>query len=130
MNDPKNIAILIFIFSIILSRIIQIKAQKKLEPEKKSQLLDIGNKNQITILIFIGIIFLLFFLVVQNQIINNSIALIIYIILMFGIGLVNILQIYAKLKKLDFPITFIQSYIFSTTIRLGGLVLFLILLLQ
>lgn len=130
MNEPKNIAFLVFLFSIIVSRIIQIKAQNKLEPEKKSQLLDIGNKNQIAILVSIGVIFLAFFLVVQNQIINNSIAFIIYMVLILGISLINILQVYAKMKKLDFPINFIQSYIISTIIRLGGLVTFLILILQ
>lgn len=128
MSDPRNLSILILVACIIISRIIQVNAQNKLDAEKKSQLLDVSNKNQIAILVSIGVLFLSFFLVIETQIIDSNIAFIIYVILIFSISLVNIVRIYSKLKKSDFPVPFIQSYILSTIFRLGGLITFMILI--
>lgn len=125
--DSFMLAVVVLFLSIVLSRIINERANRKLDQEKKASLIDIFAKDRITSIgVLLGII-VLFFIGLKYTKIEPLTAYLIY----FGVLLVFMIyssyRSYKKLEKADFPKPYINQYLLSTAIRFLGIVLFVAL---
>lgn len=117
------IGVLVLLGSIVVARIISERAMKKLEPNKKSDLIDLFSGRAYTSIILL-VILGLFFLNIKFEVIDSMIAYILYIISILAYSIVTGIQSYRKLKGNGFPDPYIQAHIISTTLRVVGLVAF------
>ena len=126
--DNFMIAFVVLLVAISGYRMINDKANKKLEQDKKAALIDIFSNNRIwTYGILIAIV-LLFFISLRFNLINPVWTYIIYIVTLIAYILIISYNSYIKLKDNDFPISYIKSYILSTALRLLGLLIFVAIL--
>ena len=122
--DNYMIAFVLLLGLILMSRTINEKANKRLDQDKKAALIDLFSKSRIyTFGILISII-VLFFLSLRFNLIDPLITYIIYIVSIFVFIIITSYASYKKLKKNDFPDSYIKSYILSTSLRFIGLVIF------
>ena len=116
-----------FIFG---ARTINDRAVKKLDAEKKVELIDLfsGSRswNFLLLLVIIG----LFFLVLRFDLLDPVISIVLYIVALVAYMVFFGKISYDKLKKNDFPADFIRSYIISVSIRLVGIVVFMAFLIN
>lgn len=122
------IAFVLLLGLIFISLTINEKATKKLDQDKKAALIDLFSSGRIyTFGILIGII-VLFFLSMRFNLIDPLITYIIYIVSIFAFIIITSIFSYRKLKANDFPDSYIKSYLFSTSLRFIGLVIFFALI--
>lgn len=116
---------IIFLFAMIyLSRMITEKANKKLDTEKKAELVDLFSKQRMYSILVMIVLMVGFYILTQKSFLEGFIAHIIALSLLFGyISTSNILN-YRKLKQNNFPDFYLQAYMFSAAINLGGFVAF------
>jgi hypothetical protein len=126
--DNLMIAFVLLLGCIFASRTISIRATKKLDQDKKALLMDLFSGVGIyTYGILIGII-VLFFISLRFHLIDPFITYIIYIVSLLGFIIILSYFSYSKLKKNNFPDSYIKSYLISTSLRLLGLVIFFAIL--
>jgi len=122
------ISFVILLVTILFSRMINEKANQKLDQDKKAALIDVFSKDRIwTYGALIGIV-VIFFISLKFNLIDPFWAYIIYIILLISYIVFLAYYSYKKLKSSDFPNFYIKSYILSSSLRLLGLVVFVVLL--
>ena len=121
------ISFIVLLVFILASRFINDRANRKLEPQKKADLVDIVSKNRIYSYVAIALIVLLYFVSIKFEIFSNYMIWVGYIILVLGLLILNGVRYYKKLKKNDFPDTYLKSFALSTVIRLIGFVVFIAL---
>jgi len=117
------IAFVIFLILMFISRDIIDKANKKLEQDKKADLVKLfSNIKAFTFGILIAIIILFYF---SNQFdyISLVINFIIYFVLVIGVISTSSYFSYKKLKENNYPEIYIKSFILSTAIKFLALVL-------
>jgi len=126
--DNFMIAFVLLFGSIFISRIINEKATKKLDQDKKVALIDVFSNGRIyTFGILMGII-VLFFISMKFNLIDPLITYIVYIVSIFTFIIITSLFSYRRLKANDFPDSYIKSYLLSTSLRFIGLVIFFALI--
>ena len=126
--DNFMIAVVVLLVAIFSSRIINEKANKKLEQDKKAALIDIFSNNRIwTYGVLIAIV-VLFYISLRFNLINPVWTYIIYIVSLIAYILTISYNSYIKLKANDFPSSYIKSYILSTALRLLGILIFVAIL--
>lgn len=128
--DNLMFAFLIFIAAIFISRKISSNALSKLNTDKKSEVIDLFSNKSTLSFIFLFSIVVLFFLNIKFEFINRTVAFILYCIIILAYTSVESFKAYDKLKSHDFPITYIKSYILSSSIRIIGILIFFLLLWQ
>jgi hypothetical protein len=122
------IAIVILLVAIFISRMINEKANKKLDQDKKAALIDVFSKDRIwTYSVLIGMV-VIFFLSLKFNFIDPFWTYIIYIVLLIAYIIIIAYYSYKKLKTNGFPDSYIKSYIVATSLRLIGLLIFVALL--
>ena len=122
------IAVVVLLVAIFSSRMINEKANKKLEQDKKAALIDIFSNNRIwTYGVLIAIV-VLFYISLRFNLINPVWTYIIYIVSLIAYILTISYNSYIKLKANDFPNSYIKSYILSTALRLLGILIFVAIL--
>jgi len=117
------IGVLVLFGSVIGSRIINDRAMKKLDQDKKAQLIDLFSGRAFQS-IFLFLILGLFFLNIKFEVIDSMIAYIIYSISLLAFVVITGNSSYKKLRANDYPNDYIQSYLIMTTLRVIGLVVF------
>nr|WP_294859735.1 hypothetical protein [uncultured Fluviicola sp.] len=112
------------LFVLLISRILSERAMKKLDQNQKVALLDLfSNRRIYNYVILIGIIGL-FFACSKFELISSAFNIVIYVILLTLYIFINTLLSYRKLKDYDFPDFYIRTYLFTSSLRIVGLVVF------
>ena len=126
--DNSMLAFLLLLLFIFIARMINEKATKKLDQDQKAALMDLFSKDRIfTFGILIGIV-VLFYLSVSFELIEYSLSFILYIILIFAFIIVSGYMSYKKLRDNNFPDSYIESYLFATSLRFIGILIFFALM--
>lgn len=122
------IAVIILLGFTFVSRAINEKANKKLDADKKAELIDLFSKNRIYSFAILIFIIVLFFASMKFKVLEPTTTFIIYIvsILMFLIS--SSFLSYRKLKNADFPDSYINSFLLSSALRFLGFVIFVALM--
>ncbi|MFK7811252.1 MAG: hypothetical protein AB8B59_02085 [Maribacter sp.] len=126
--DHTIIAFLIFIVAIFISRVINQKANKKLDANKKAELVDLFSKKGLYTFGILIIIIAFYLGNLKFQWINPSIANSTYFIILILFILISRYIDFKKLRDYDFPNNYIKMYLLSSTIRFVGLVIALFLM--
>lgn len=121
-------ALIVLLAFLLLSRLVNEKAMKKLEMDKKAALVDIFSKNRSWTLGILIAIFTFYFVSLNYALLDFYWTNILYIIVIFIYMAAMAVYAFRKLKEHNFPASYISSYILSTTLRFLGLGLFLVLL--
>lgn len=114
--------------SVFVSRFVGEKANKKLDPEKRLQLMDLFSKDRVLYFGILIAIIVLYFAVLKFELLDASASMILYIVAFFAYMAITTALAYKKLKVNDFPQDYIRSYLTSTLIRVIGLVVFFALI--
>ncbi len=118
------IAILVILGIMFLSRTLNENANKKLDQDKKAELVDLFSKDRIFNFGILIIIVLIFFINIKLNLIDPILNYGIYIGSILTFLTVSTFLSFKKLKKNNFPDSYIRSYITITTIRFLGIVIF------
>jgi VIT1/CCC1 family predicted Fe2+/Mn2+ transporter len=122
--DNFMIAFIILMLTLFVSRMVNEKANKKLDQNKKAELIDVFSKGRVYTFGALIIIIALFFISLRFNLINPLSSYILYIILILAFLIITGFRSYKVLKSNGFPDAYIKSYLISTAIRFIGLVLF------
>ncbi len=122
--DYGMIAILVILGIMFLSRTLNENANKKLDQDKKAELVDLFSKDRIYNFGILIIIILIFFINIKLNLIEPFLNYGIYIASILIFMTVSTYLSFKKLKKNNFPDSYIKSYITVTTIRFLGIVIF------
>ncbi|WP_028980201.1 hypothetical protein [Sporocytophaga myxococcoides] len=122
--DYGMIAILVILGIMFLSRTLNENANKKLDQDKKAELVDLFSKDRIFNFGILIIIVLIFFINIKLNLIDPILNYGIYIGSILTFLTVSTFLSFKKLKKNNFPDSYIRSYITITTIRFLGIVIF------
>ena len=124
MMDNFMVSIMVFLVSIIVARIINDRAIKKLENDKKVELIDLFSRSSVLTYLPLILIMGLYFLVLKYQVFDFRVSLSVYMLLLLVYIAYNAKKSNEKLKSADFPASFIKSYLLATSIRFFGILLF------
>ncbi|MBO9703183.1 MAG: hypothetical protein J7604_23415 [Sporocytophaga sp.] len=122
--DYAMIAILVMLGIMFLSRTLNENANKKLDQDKKAELVDLFSKDRIYNFGILIIIISIFFINIKLNLIDQYLNYGIYIGSVVIFMIVSTYLSFRKLKKNNFPDSYIKSYITVTTIRFLGIVIF------
>lgn len=122
--DYGMIAILVILGIMFLSKTLNENANKKLDQDKKAELVDLFSKDRIYNFGILIIIILIFFINIKLNLIEPFLNYGIYIASILIFMTVSTYLSFKKLKKNNFPDSYIKSYITVTTIRFLGIVIF------
>jgi uncharacterized membrane protein YoaK (UPF0700 family) len=121
MELTNNVTLIVFVVAMLLSRYINSTAIKKLSMEKKAELLDgfsgFSVWSILPLLVIIGIFYFATDYIENNHLFYLSIFLVVAGIYVIGIQV----YIYKKLRKMDYPMSYIKQYILSVLVRFIGL---------
>lgn len=128
--DNFMFAFLFLIGVIFISRMINEKAVKKLEANKKAELIDLFSKNKVYNYLITFIVIAGFFLVLKFELLDKKLSFSIYFTL-FVIYLGTTFYIsYKKIRKNDFPKSYIKTYLLVSGLRFLGFIVFIIIILS
>jgi hypothetical protein len=122
--DTFIISFTLLLGVVFLSRMINEKANKKLDQTKKAELVDLFSSSRIYSFGALIVIIIMFFLSLRFDLIDPFVTYLIYIFLAITYMIITGLYSYKILRKNNFPDSYIRSYLLSTTIRFIGLVTF------
>ena len=122
------IAFLIFLVTIIGARIIIDHANKQLDSEKRTALIDLFSKGRIIIYIALVGIIAIFVISLKFELLGTMITFLVYGVLLFVYVVITNYIAWKRLKSNDYPASFIRAYIISSVIRIVGIVVFLALM--
>jgi divalent metal cation (Fe/Co/Zn/Cd) transporter len=126
--DNFIIAFILLLGVVFISRMINEKANKKLDQAKKAELIDLFSSTRIYSFGVLIVIIILFFLSLRFNLLDPFITYLIYIFLVIAYLIITGLNSFRLLKKNNFPDSFIKSYLISTTIRFLGLIIFFVIM--
>lgn len=126
--DNFTIGFIFLLLVILASKILNASANKKLDHDKKAELVDLFSKQQIYSLGFLIVIIMGYFSGFTFKLLNPQVMNVIYIVLIFGFIIVSGFLSYKKLKKNGFPDSYIKSYVTTTSIRFLGLTIFFVII--
>jgi hypothetical protein len=128
--DKFIVPFLILLLSVFISRTLLDKANTKLDQDKKAALIDLFSGRRIWSFAWLMLIIVSFFLCMKFQWIDRFWSFTLYFIALFIYLFVNAYLTFVKLKSNGFPVFYINAYLWSTSIRAFGLVLFVALILS
>jgi hypothetical protein len=123
-----TIAFLIFIVMIVVTRSIFNKANRELPADKKIELIDLASKNRWLNYVILGIMVAMFIGVVEYEFYKLPGAWTFYTVIVTILLGVNALMSNVKLKKHNFPKSYINQVNLISIIRIVCIVLFFILI--
>jgi len=127
--DKTMIAFIVLLVFILVARMLNEKANKTLSSEKKVELIDLFSKNRITSLIIIIVVFLLYFLVLRNELLPPKLTMIIYIGVLALYIIYYTVTTHRKLTAHEFPDSYVKRYLQSSVVRMVGILVFFLLIL-
>jgi len=126
--DTILIAFLVFMVTIIGARMINDRANKQLDTEKRAALFDIFARGRILMYIALASIVAIFILSLKFELLDTMLTFLIYAALLFVYVVITNYIAWKRLKSNDYPASYIRSYIISSVIRIVGVVVFLALM--
>ena len=123
--DDLMIGVLVFFAFILASRYMNDRASKKLDQEKKAELVDLFSKGRILGYVIILGSLALYFIGIKTQVLDLWLLMGAYFILIIGYIMVLALNTFKKLVAHEFPKEFIASYVYSTILRILGVIVFM-----
>lgn len=124
--DSFFIPFLLFFGLILVSRTLLDRANKKLTVEQKALLVDGFSKMRTwhsALLLLFG---LAFFLALRFNLTEHTTIMAIYFLFLLAFVVFNLLRTHRILRGYDFPTSYIQTYLVASTIRIFGLILFVV----
>lgn len=118
----------VLLVAILVSRVINERAMKKLPDDKRLGLIDLFSKNRIVSIVTLVVFVLLFFASLRFMWFDPWVSIGIFLgifVIYLGLNKVHALK---TLKKHDYPSTYISAYLLATAIRLGGLAVYFAIL--
>ena len=122
------IAFVVLLVGLFISRIINEKATKKLQQDKKATLVDVFSRDRTWSYGVLIAIVILYFVSLRYELIDPFWTYLIYIVSLIAYIIIMAYTSFKKLKANDFPDFYIKSYVLSTSLRLLGLLAFVALL--
>jgi len=122
--DNLMIAFVVLLVMIFVSRKQSEKANKKLDQEKKAELIDLFSKDRTINFGILITIIVLFFIAIRFSNLNTVIIFASYIFIVLIFMIISAILSYRKLINNDFPESFIRSYLIATLLRFLGLIIF------
>ena len=120
MELTTNISLIIFVVLMLLSRYINSEAIKKLSMEKKAALID--DFSGLSVWSILPLLVLLGGFYFAIEYVENHLIYLWVLFVLAGFYVVGLqVYIYKKLKKMDYPMSYIKQYILSVFIRFLGL---------
>lgn len=119
---------LVLLVSIFLSRIVNEKANKGLNQEKKAELVDLFSKQRVWRFGFLILVFAVYFASSYYNLLKPEYTYGLYMVFIFVFILYSGLNSFNILRKNNFPDNYIKLYLLSTSITALGLVIFFIVL--
>ncbi|HBG69417.1 MAG TPA: hypothetical protein DDX57_01355 [Bacteroidales bacterium] len=126
--DTIQIAFLIFVVVIIGARLINDRANRQLDSDKRAALFDLFAKGRIFMYIALAGIVVIFVVSLKYELLDPMATFLIYAALLFVYVIVTNYIAWKRLKSNDYPASYIRSYIISSVIRIVGIVVFLALM--
>jgi hypothetical protein len=126
--DELTIGFIFILVVILISRILNVKANKMLDQEKKAELIDLFSKHQIYTLGILIVIISGYFIALKFNLLNPQVINIIYLILVFGFIIMSGALSFRKLKNNGFPDSYVKLNLAATSIRFFGLMIFFIII--
>lgn len=123
-----TIAFVVFIVMIVLTRAIYNKANLELTTEKKVELIEMASKNRVISYVILGIMLVVFVGVTEFEWYQIPYVWTVYTVAIAVLLTVNAILTTMKLKKYDFPESYIQKVNIVSAIRIAGIVIFFILI--
>ena len=122
------IAFVVFMIFILLSKYLNSKAYKTLSNEKKLELSDLFSNTKVgQFALMIGIV-IIYFMILKFDIVEPFIAVSLFFIVILIVLSIQSKRAYTKLKKHDFPDTYIKTYLWSVYVNILGMLMFFLLL--
>ena|SRR5687767_12310955 len=122
--DNYMIGVLVLLVCVLIARILNDRANKKLDQSKKAELIDLFSKSSAYHFGILIAILSLFYLNIKMNCIGPTLALTIYTIF-FVLFFIGISYLYhKKLKDNNFPESYIRLYLLSICIRFLGIAAF------
>ncbi|HPB82004.1 MAG TPA: hypothetical protein PK200_08185 [Spirochaetota bacterium] len=124
MTDPEFFAIIFFVITILVSRFLNEKANRHLDEQARSALIDVFAGFRFQFLIPIVVIILSFFLFIKLYPDRyRTISLIYFGLLVVYMAGTNIIT-FRKMKALDLPLAYTRTFIASKAVMYAGLGVF------
>lgn len=124
MKDPEFFAIIFFVITILVSRFLNEKANRHLDEQARSALIDVFAGFRFQFLIPIIVIILSFFLFIKLYPDSyRTISLIYFGLLVVYMAGTNIIT-FRKMKALDLPLSYTRTFIASKAVMYAGLGVF------
>lgn len=124
MNNPEFFAIIFFVITILASRFLNEKANRHLDEQARSALIDIFAEFRIQFLIPIVVIILSFFLFIKLYPDRyRTISFAYFGLLVVYLAGTNIIT-FRKMKALDLPRSYTRTFIASKAVMYAGLGVF------
>lgn len=121
--DYQIIGFIVFASTILISRVLNDKAMKKLNQEKKATLIDLHSNKSIYLFILMIAAGIFFVLSEKLKLIDSLLNIVLFIFLLIGLAMIGFFRSYKKLKENDFPESYIRTYLFTTVIKIMGVIL-------
>ncbi|MDB5256876.1 MAG: hypothetical protein JWM14_1571 [Chitinophagaceae bacterium] len=126
--SPFLIAVLLFMLVYFIGKILNERATKLLEPDKKLALIDAFSGMRIYTISTVVAIMVLYFINIEFNLIAPETAHTIYIICLAALLIVTNYLVYKKLKEQNFPASYIKFHIIINAVRFVGIMAFLLYL--
>ncbi|WP_343632819.1 hypothetical protein [Fluviicola sp.] len=122
--DNYMIGLFSMLLIILVSRVLSNNALKKLDKEKKVELLDLFSGKAVYTYIALILIIGFFYACNKLELFSPMINVVIYVCLITLYIVLAAFRSYRILKNNDFPEFYISNYLFTTSLRIVGLVVF------
>lgn len=124
MDTNYTIGLFSMLVIILISRILSERALRKLDKEKKIELLDLFSGKRIYSFAALIVILALFYAGLKFEVVPPMINAVIFVCLIALHIFISGVSSYRVLKNNDFPEFYISNYLLTTSLRMIGLVVF------
>lgn len=124
MDTNYTIGLFSMLGIILVARILNERALRKLDKEKKVELLDLFSGRRIYSFIALIVILALFYAGIKFEVVPPLVNVVIFVCLIALHILFSGLSSYRVLKNNDFPEFYITNYLLTTSLRIVSLVIF------
>ena len=126
--DNYMIGMIFLLVAILVSSVMNKKANLKLSEEKKAELITLFSAGKNAKYIILVAILCLYFINLKYNLLDPSLSIGLYIFFLAAFLFYSARESFKKLKENDFPETYIRTYLMATALRFIGIAGFFVLL--
>ena len=128
--DGLVLAIVIFLLSTMISRIIVERSLKKLTNEQKGMLVTSFSKTRMVSIISLGIVIIGFLLIAYFKLWDTEITTYAYFGVLILFFMINSYLAHLRLSRLEIPKFYITANFYASIIRIVGIIIFVYLIMR